>query len=403
MKVALIHPLKHHAYHSLNGIKAYEKDVVGLFGYFKENDIIDRLVSLTSKKEFLKGYYSKEISENVISSKFCKILFLLYKFNPKLFSKVYFYFFEKWAIKYIKKNKVECIHVLQDYCNKVIRYAKENNIKIVYEQITVFVEKRIEILNQEVKKDYYSNTINKYEEDEEKIKKEKQNLKSADIVICASKMTKESLSEFNLNNLFVIPYGCYKNKKNKNWNGGKLHILYVGAISLRKGVHYIIEVAKLLKDYDIHFNFVGQEKDLVGTKEIKEIRNLNNCTYIGSIPNSKINEIYKKNDVFIFQTLSEGFGMVTLEAMSFGLPCITSNAGVGVVKNEYSGLINEECNIIQIRDNILKLYNDKSLLNNMSENAYRESRYFSWEKFESEISKIYNDYFAERKSNETKN
>lgn len=44
-----------------------------------------------------------------------------------------------------------------------------------------------------------------------------------------------------------------------------------------------------------------------------------------------------------------------------------------------------------------------SLLNNMSENAYRESRYFSWEKFESEISKIYNDYFAERKSNETKN
>ena len=94
--------------------------------------------------------------------------------------------------------------------------------------------------------------------------------------------------------------------------------------------------------------------------------------------------------------------MVTLEAMSFGLPCITSIPGIGVIKNEYSGLVNEECNVKQIKDNILRLYNNKDLLNRMAENAYKEANYFSWERFENEISKIYTNYLIGRNCNETK-
>ncbi|MEH7437938.1 glycosyltransferase, partial [Neobacillus drentensis] len=46
-------------------------------------------------------------------------------------------------------------------------------------------------------------------------------------------------------------------------------------------------------------------------------------------PTPKINEIYQKASVFAFTSKYEGFGMVLLEAMSFGIPCVSFDCPSG--------------------------------------------------------------------------
>jgi len=47
MRILLIHPYRHHSFHSLKGIMEYSDDSYGVYGYYSSGDIFDRLVSLT--------------------------------------------------------------------------------------------------------------------------------------------------------------------------------------------------------------------------------------------------------------------------------------------------------------------------------------------------------------------
>ena len=41
MRVAVIHPLKHHVYYSMAGVMESGAEVIGLFGYYDKNDFLD--------------------------------------------------------------------------------------------------------------------------------------------------------------------------------------------------------------------------------------------------------------------------------------------------------------------------------------------------------------------------
>lgn len=136
MRIAVIHPLKHHVYYSMAGVMESGAEVIGLFGYYDKNDFLDKIVRKTKWKKQIDGYKYEIISTCVKTNFFVKVLFLLAKAKPKQFQKLYNWAFETWAIHNLKG--IDCIHVLQDYCNIVIRYAKKHHIKIIYEQILAY-------------------------------------------------------------------------------------------------------------------------------------------------------------------------------------------------------------------------------------------------------------------------
>ena len=43
-KIALVHPYRHHCYHSMEGILQYSNNAVALLGYFDKNDVLDRMI-----------------------------------------------------------------------------------------------------------------------------------------------------------------------------------------------------------------------------------------------------------------------------------------------------------------------------------------------------------------------
>ena len=114
-----------------------------------------------------------------------------------------------------------------------------------------------------------------------------------------------------------------------------LRCLFLGSISLRKGIYILLEAAAKLAGRPIEFILVGKSNVYDGALDIPSVR------YKGSVTREETELYYKMSDVFLFPTFSDGFGHTQLEAMSWQLPVIASERCGKVVKNGINGWITE--------------------------------------------------------------
>lgn len=100
---------------------------------------------------------------------------------------------------------------------------------------------------------------------------------------------------------------------------------------------------------------------------------LNDSVYLKP-PIKNIEEIYKKAALFLFTSRAEGFGMVLLEAMAFGIPCISYDCPSGprdIIENGKNGLLIENNDWKTYSQVLEKLINENGeRLEYMSENAF---------------------------------
>ena len=160
----------------------------------------------------------------------------------------------------------------------------------------------------------------------------------------------------------------------------------------KKGVSELIKVFQELKFKDWNLLIVGSgEKKYVSGLKIQAKSNLNkNILFYGFKSGKAKNDIYKKSDIFVLPSYSENFGIVVPEALSFGLPVITTtNTPWSVLKNKNCGwLINmNEKNLKSCLNFVLKLSNSK--LNIMSKNAKKLSMKFHWSRISKDLNKTY--------------
>lgn len=114
-----------------------------------------------------------------------------------------------------------------------------------------------------------------------------------------------------------------------------LRVLFLGQVILRKGIAALLEAAELLRDQPIEFWLVGSP----GIARPQQDNVPEQVRWIGSVPRSATAQYYQQADVFLFPTLSDGFGLTQLEAQAWKLPIIASRFCGAVVKDEVSGLI----------------------------------------------------------------
>lgn len=155
---------------------------------------------------------------------------------------------------------------------------------------------------------------------------------------------------------FVPNYFGQENKK---------VVLFVGRLAEKKGVSYLIEA---MRDIDAVLVIVGDgplRKQLEEqAKEMKE-----KVRFLGAKTHCELQTIYASADIFVIPSITakdgdqEGLGLVMLEAMASGLPVVASKSGgiTQVVQNEYNGLLFDEKDITQLRDNICTLLNNQQL------------------------------------------
>lgn len=394
--ILVIHPLKHHVYHSIEGIRKSDNNLNVFLGLYKgKSKILDLLLKITKKGDYIKGYYKNEISEYVHTDFYIELLYLLSKKNSK-YNKKFFEIFQKKSKKFIEQSDI--VHVLQDYCNESIRYASKKNKIIVYEQIIAFDSTIINYLEQEVKKWGFSNEYIERNYNSKKILLSKENIKNVNYILSPSRFVTESLLfEFGqdiLNKIKEVPYGVDINKFKyieRKYNNKELKLLCVSRVTLTKGTQYLIEAMKRMEEYNVNLTYIGMPVDEEDKILVEQLKSLKNVEYIAKVPHYNIHNYFEDSDIFILPTLIEGSALSIYEALASGLPCITTKNSGSVIRDNKEGFIINNTDIKDIVKKVEYCQNNRDLLKNMSKNARERAELFSWDNYSKNIKNIYND------------
>ena len=137
-------------------------------------------------------------------------------------------------------------------------------------------------------------------------------------------------------------------------------ILIVGRLTSDKRQLELLKIWNNIKEkngWKLRIVGSGEEKKSL-YNEIKRFKMEDTVELIEHTPD--IQSIYKNASVFVFTSRMEGFGMALLEAMSFGIPCISYDCPSGprdIIKNGYNGFLIDNGNMEEMRDGIEKIMN----------------------------------------------
>jgi glycosyltransferase involved in cell wall biosynthesis len=145
----------------------------------------------------------------------------------------------------------------------------------------------------------------------------------------------------------------------------RLKALFLGSVILRKGVGQLFDAIRMLKNEPVDFTFAGP----VGVKIPDEISGMSNVRFLGSVDKATCERLYRESDIFLFPTLSDGFGLTQLEALGHGLPVIASKNCGQVVEGRDNGLVLPEVSPEAIAEAIMELIRDRDLLAKLKANA----------------------------------
>jgi glycosyltransferase involved in cell wall biosynthesis len=158
-------------------------------------------------------------------------------------------------------------------------------------------------------------------------------------------------------------------------NNNDFIITYVGRFIESKGIKYILEAFKELSHYkDIKLTMAGYGELDDYIKQFISKNKLNNIRLLGHLNHSEIAIPYSLSDAFIITSLNmEGSPMTVFEAMSCGLPVISTRVGglKDILNKAEFSIIIGEADTNQIINAILNLYNNKDLYTKLSSNSLK--------------------------------
>ncbi len=152
-----------------------------------------------------------------------------------------------------------------------------------------------------------------------------------------------------------------------------LRVLFLGQVNVGKGIHYLLEAAKLLEREAVEFLVAGP----LGIRKEAMASAPKNVKWLGPIPRSQTTELYGESDVFVLPTLSDGFAITQLEALAHGLPVIvTPNCG-RVVQDGVTGFVIPPRDSQALAGAILKFVHNQNLVVEMSPRCVESSKAYS--------------------------
>lgn len=215
-------------------------------------------------------------------------------------------------------------------------------------------------------------------------------LKYCDEVFVLDDKTKQEYSKYTsskkiikVNNsidLKIYDNDIYKEDKNK------YKILYVGRLSENKGIQNIIKSFMYIDNDSITLDIVGLGEEHGKLKKIVKENNLHEkVKFLGKKIDEELVSIYKKSDILVMNSVTEGTPMVILEAMASGLAIVTTPVGniPYIVRQEYNGEYTDG-EPKQIASKILKVIEN---LNMYKKNSKKESLNYSYMNVNKEIYK----------------
>lgn len=166
-------------------------------------------------------------------------------------------------------------------------------------------------------------------------------------------------------------------------------ILGVGRFIDIKGFDILLKAAKDIVG-DVGIYIVGG-KPTEEYLKLKEELGLKNVYFIDFKQKNNLSKYYKAADIFVLPTRGDVWGLVINEAMSYGLPVITTNkcvAGLELISNNDNGFIVEVDNIEELSQRINSILQDREMMKKMSKNNLEKIKRYTIENMAEENLRI---------------
>ncbi|MEK7465646.1 MAG: glycosyltransferase family 4 protein [Patescibacteria group bacterium] len=195
-----------------------------------------------------------------------------------------------------------------------------------------------------------------------------------------------------------IPYGVDLSAFRQVPKEDKIfRVIFAGGMSLRKGVHYLIQAFTELK-------LPNSELFLVGglTEQIKPIfkKYEGHYTWVGHKPQAELYKLYSQGSVFAFPSLDDGFGAVLVQAMACGLPAIasTNTGGPDIIEEGKEGFIIPIKDVEALKEKILFFYKNPQAVVAMGQAAkQRVTSGLTWDDYGDKVFAAFEKIMAAKK------
>ena len=171
------------------------------------------------------------------------------------------------------------------------------------------------------------------------------------------------------------------------------HIISVGRLSPEKGYLDLLKIYLDLKKKKCkwHLDIVGDGSERSRLEKFIKENNLENDVTLHGFKNSKeIEKLMQKSSIYVMTSYTESFGIVLLEAMSNGLPCLAFDSAEGakeVITSGRDGYLIKHRNFKAMEKKILDLTKDIDMRKELGKNGRRKVKGYisdniceSWEK-----------------------
>jgi glycosyltransferase involved in cell wall biosynthesis len=188
---------------------------------------------------------------------------------------------------------------------------------------------------------------------------------------------KEGISE---EKLLEIPFGTDPNQFKPVDNLSKsepFRVLFVGQLSFRKGVLYLLQAWRELKWRDAELWLLGRISPEM-RPFLKPYYQDSSIHFLGYTP--KPAQLYQQADIFVFPSIEEGSALVTYEAMASGLPTITTHNAGSLVRHGQDGFLVTIRDVNKLTEYMERLRQDTDLRRQMGRSARNHIERYPWER-----------------------
>lgn len=179
--------------------------------------------------------------------------------------------------------------------------------------------------------------------------------------------------------------------------------LSIGRYHIKKNFEILVKATKNLSKKKKNFKLLiygsGVRKLSLTVKEnkveniiklIEPSKKIKNNLRKLILPSSEVFSLYKQSNVFLMPSLIESFGIVTVEAMSFGLPVVINNSSGNrdIVRNGKDGYLFNNCEN-ELSDIMKQFLDNEILVKKQSRKSLDRSKNFDWSRIVDKYIEIY--------------
>ena len=201
-----------------------------------------------------------------------------------------------------------------------------------------------------------------------------------DRVVSPNRCTIDCLKPFGLSERAMLVEMYLDNTVHESAGPKEKLVSFVGTVEPRKGVAYGIRAFAEFSRTHPDYRFTAAGSFMTGYSDAAYCRSLlrlvkdlgveEKVTFPGRIGEEEKKELYERSRIFLFPSLTEGYGWVMAEAMGYGMPVVAfNNSAMPYTVNETNGILVPDKDVKAMADALRRLADDPDLYRRLSAGA----------------------------------